>query len=83
MRRRVLDAANWRCASCGRPGKLEIDHIVPMERGGDAWDRSNLQVLCSSCHVAKTREENQKEVSPEVLAWRARVAELVDNRSHS
>ena len=45
LRRKVLDAANWRCAHCGRYGN-EVDHIMAMEFGGAAYDLLNLQVLC-------------------------------------
>lgn len=40
------------CAACGRPPKSEIDHIVPISRGGDSTE-SNLQPLCGSCNMAK------------------------------
>lgn len=32
--------------------RLTIDHIVPISQGGSN-DKSNLQVLCYSCHIAK------------------------------
>lgn len=31
----------------------EIDHIIPLERGGTYAD-SNVQPLCKPCHEAKT-----------------------------
>ena len=34
---------------------LEVDHIVAICNGGDAWDESNLQVLCIDCHRKKTK----------------------------
>lgn len=38
------------------PGKLELDHIVPLSDGGtDHAD--NLQVLCTHCHGIKTARE--------------------------
>ncbi|MEX1078016.1 MAG: HNH endonuclease [Homoserinimonas sp.] len=39
-----------RCQSCGKPG-TEIDHI-----DGSSAELSNLQLLCSDCHHAKTAE---------------------------
>ena len=60
LRRAVLDAANWRCAKCGRYGN-EVDHIQPLDRGGDPWALENLQCLCRGCHIAKTRAENRRE----------------------
>ena len=58
LRRVILDRDGWRCRKCGRAGRLEVDHIVPIHRGGDYWDMSNLQALCRSpCHFAKTSSE--------------------------
>ena len=48
LRRVVLDAANWRCSRCGRYAN-EVDHVVPLEKGGDAWKLANLQALCRAC----------------------------------
>ena len=61
LRRVVLDRDGWRCRVCGRAGILECDHRVPLVRGGTN-SLDNLQSLCKSCHIAKTRKENE---SPE------------------
>lgn len=37
----------------------EVDHIIPMEQGGELIDNSNLMSLCKRCHVIKTAEENR------------------------
>ena len=76
VRREVLDRDGWRCTSCGRAGRLEVDHREPLGEGGAPYDLSNLQTLCRSCHVAKTRLERRGEDPEEVVAWRALVAEL-------
>jgi 5-methylcytosine-specific restriction endonuclease McrA len=34
-----------------------VDHIVPVEQGGEPWARGNLQGLCPSHHSQKTRQE--------------------------
>lgn len=60
---RVFRESGWVCAACGidTPEVLrgtyelnapEIDHIVPLSRGG-THDRSNLQCLCKSCNSSK------------------------------
>ena len=41
---------------CGQIA-TDVDHIVPIDKDGKVWDRSNLQGLCSSCHGAKTKAE--------------------------
>lgn len=31
-----------------------VDHIIPISKGGDKMDDSNLRALCNSCHAIKT-----------------------------
>lgn len=46
---------------CAWPGcrflAEDVDHIVPVERGGPTWKRGNLQALCHGHHSEKTRRE--------------------------
>ena len=70
LRRQVFDRDGWRCRACGRPGRLECDHVVPIDKGGAPLDPDNLQTLCRGCHVAKTRGES-KPPDPERERWRA------------
>lgn len=78
LRRQVFRRDGHRCASCGNAGRLECDHVRPLERGGEIWDMGNLQTLCRACHIRKTRSENLRPVSPTVQAWRQLVAEMID-----
>lgn len=44
------------CMRCGRHVRAEdsrIGHVVPVSRGGDAWDLSNLELSCPACVLAK------------------------------
>lgn len=36
---------------------LQVDHKVPLFKGGKEFDESNLWTLCISCHLDKTRSE--------------------------
>lgn len=49
------------CCSCQTKGVLQlakvVDHIVPIKKGGERFERSNLQSLCVPCHNAKTASE--------------------------
>ena len=74
-RLRVFEAAGWRCSRCGRAGRLECDHKVPLDKGGDPWAMENLQALCIGCHREKTRAENELP-DPARDRWRTLVAEL-------
>jgi 5-methylcytosine-specific restriction protein A len=48
------------CKICGSKSTsnkpLEVDHIIPIVRGGTN-DKENLQAVCRSCHIRKTAEE--------------------------
>ena len=75
VRLECLDRDGWRCQHCRGYGN-EADHIVPLDRGGAAYDLGNLQTLCGPCHAAKTAGERGREPTPAELAWRDFVAEL-------
>ena len=43
------------CERCGRSGcRIFGDHIVELKDGGAKLDPKNVQLLCGSCHTAKT-----------------------------
>ena len=79
VRRAVFKRDNFRCVECGRAGKLEVDHVTPMQRepGQDVYDPNGLQSLCRACHIEKTRRENRRPLTPAEAAWRELVSELL------
>jgi 5-methylcytosine-specific restriction endonuclease McrA len=62
LRWRILRRDHFRCAACGKspatqPGlDLEIDHIVPVSRGGKNGE-DNLRALCGECNRGKNDGE--------------------------
>lgn len=68
----------WKCVKCGARGRLEVDHILPVRTNRElAFEITNLQTLCVSCHSRKTRiEVGMGEPNPKRDAWRKAVAEL-------
>lgn len=55
IRYEVLKRAKFRCELCGVSAEikaLEVDHIVPRNKGGSD-DPSNFQALCYSCNAMK------------------------------
>lgn len=68
-RRLILIRDGYRCTKCGKAGRLEVDHIRPLNKGGDPWDHSNLQTLCRGCHIEKTKSEQARPKSPAVSKW--------------
>ena len=57
VRHEVFRRAKNRCQQCGKSAadgvKLEVDHIMPVSRGGSD-DISNLQLLCFDCNRGKS-----------------------------
>jgi len=48
----MSDIAARPCTACGAAGPSEIDHIIPVGRGG-AHTIGNLMPLCKSCNSSK------------------------------
>jgi len=62
VRYETLRRDNFRCVLCGNTAKdvqLEIDHIIPVVRGGSN-DKDNLRVLCRACNKGKKIVEREK-----------------------
>jgi HNH endonuclease len=55
LRAAVLVRDGGRCRKCSRSIKLEMDHIVPVSKGGKT-EESNLQTLCRRCNRTKSRK---------------------------
>ena len=55
QRERILEKYNHQCVHCGSEENLEIDHIIPVSKGGEGSDE-NLQVLCRSCNRSKSNK---------------------------
>ena len=55
MRFSIYERDGYRCRKCGvsqRYAQLEIDHIIPISKGGKSTC-NNLQTLCHRCNVEK------------------------------
>ena len=81
VRRFVFERDGYRCTSCGKAGRLECDHITPLERepDQDLYALDGLQALCRGCHIEKTRKERSpRERTPSERAWHDLVAEMLD-----
>ena len=60
IRREVLLRDGYRCCDCGRVhASNEIDHEIPLEKGGSAMGQENLKVRCVDCHKAKSDRETK------------------------
>jgi 5-methylcytosine-specific restriction protein A len=58
VRLMALKRDHYICQRCGVGGANEVDHIVPISRGGDRLRLDNLQTLCHRCHSKKTATED-------------------------
>ena len=52
VRKLCVDRDGWRCTVCGRAGRLEVHHVVPLYAGGAVYDLVNLATICRSCHIS-------------------------------
>jgi len=67
----------WACVKCGSKLRLEVDHVRPVKLRPDmALSLDNLQTLCRSCHVDKTRHDKGMSLSPEQRAWKQAILHL-------
>ena len=75
VRRAVFERDGWRCVECGKAGRLECDHVTPLERepGQNPYDPHGLQSLCRACHIEKTARENRRPLTADEAAWRVLV----------
>ena len=58
VRKDVLRRDHYQCSICKqrfRKKELDVDHIIPVQMGGQLFDKDNLRTLCKTCHKAKTK----------------------------
>jgi len=62
----ILRRDKYLCQHCLRQGVVtvatDVDHIIPLSRGGARLDPANLQGLCETCHNRKTAADNAPKV---------------------
>lgn len=47
-----------RCERCGSTERLQVHHIIPIRYAPELFlERSNMMVLCASCHRVETQRE--------------------------
>ena len=79
VRLAVLERDGWRCRKCGRAaGRLEVDHIVPLNKGGAAYELANLQALCRGDHFRKSAIDRGGVPHVADAGWERLTAELLD-----
>lgn len=55
----ILHKYHFKCASCGSGDRLQVDHIVPVSKGGKDH-MENLQILCQPCNLKKGTKSNEQ-----------------------
>lgn len=55
------------CPACGKRRKLELDHVVPVSKGGSS-SLTNIQPLCRRCNASKG-DETIDYRTPMMLQW--------------
>jgi 5-methylcytosine-specific restriction protein A len=75
-RTHLYDTPGWRairlahlkqeplCRICKAAGRVTpatiVDHIEPVNDGGDFWNENNHQSVCGSCHARKSAKEGHE-----------------------
>ena len=72
LRGQILERDRYRCRKCGKPGRLEVHHVRPIEQGGGN-DRRNLTTLCRDCHIRTHQPEPIRDTG-----WRQLLKEVTD-----
>lgn len=56
------------CYTCAQEGIIKLgdmmDHIIPVNVGGDPWDKRNRQTMCTPCHNVKRGKEAHGHCEP-------------------
>lgn len=52
VRREVLSRDHHTCRYCGSPATT-VDHVAPVVRDGERYDKANLVAACAHCNSSK------------------------------
>ena len=58
VRKDILRRDKYKCSICKqrfRKKFLDVDHIIPVQMGGQLFEKANLRTLCKDCHKAKSK----------------------------
>jgi 5-methylcytosine-specific restriction protein A len=62
--RKIYLAENPTCAECKKEGVITeatvVDHVIQRIKGGEDFDRNNLQPLCDRHHNIKRAQESNR-----------------------
>lgn len=61
MRWEVWNRDDFTCVVCGSRMFLEVDHVLPLSKGGSSH-LGNLQTLCQNCNVRK--KDHSRNLAP-------------------
>jgi len=68
LRHAVFERDDYACVICGSRANIECDHRIARHQGG-SHEMDNLQTLCRSCHIEKTRADKGYSVSYSQIEW--------------
>lgn len=78
---RVMKRDRFRCSYCGNPGtdfELEIDHIIPVAKGG-SHHISNLTTACMVCNREKSDKAAPSFAPPQVSGLLHMFVHILEN----
>ena len=77
LRLRAFEERGFRCVKCGKAGRLEAHHVIPVADGGAPMRLTNIVPLCRGCHIkehagdkrARPRYMKPRNPPPGRAAW--------------
>lgn len=79
LKERVLARDGYKCRDCQSKKNLEIDHIIPVSKGGESIFE-NLQTLCRSCNRKK---RTRLAAGPDFVAVATQTIELCSTKKET
>lgn len=71
----ILERDQWKCQIRDKGCTIEapiqgghVDHITPLEMGGDKYDPLNCRASCQSCNLGREKASNQYEPPHKVIS---------------
>lgn len=60
--------SSYTTCDCEYVDRGEVDHIIPIQFGGEILGIENVQLLCRGCHRKKTASENKRKLIRDSLS---------------
>lgn len=77
LRNKIFEHDGHKCRQCGATDDLQLDHIVPLSRGGETVEK-NLQTLCETCNKQKAGGKKSQAVKVTKIKLHSPIAAIAE-----